>query len=56
MFTNHRGTNTLEWVVGAAAVILLIGAIIFTIATKTNGEGASTGNWIDSVNVPSTHP
>jgi hypothetical protein len=56
MFTNHKGTTTLEWVVIGALVILILGVISWTIATKANGEGASTGNWIDSINVPNAHP
>jgi len=56
MFTNHTGTTTLEWVVVGSVVILLLGVVAWTIASKANGEGGSTANWIDSINVPNAHP
>ena len=56
MFTNHMGDAILEYVVLGALVLAVIGVVAYTIATKAGSQGTATGNWINSIAAPSTHP
>ena len=55
MFTEHQG-NMVEYVITITAVILVVGAILFTIYNAVKTQGTNAGGWITSVNVPATHP
>ena len=56
MLTNHKGDAMLEYVILGALVLAVVGAIIYSVATAVSGQGAKTGTWVTSINVPATHP
>jgi hypothetical protein len=43
-----------EWLIGAALVIAVVGAMIFTVATNASAQGGKVGSWITSINVPAS--
>ena len=53
MLTDRKGLSLLEYVVGGAIVIALLGVSVYSIATKANAEGGNVAAYIDGINVPS---
>ena len=49
---DKRGTNVVEWLVAAVAVIFVVGTVVLTIANTTATEGDKTNTWIDALPDP----
>ena len=48
------GIDLAEWLIGAALVIAVVGAMIYTVATNASTQGGKVGSWITSINVPAS--
>ena len=49
---DQRGTNVVEWLVAAVAVVFVVGTVILTVANTTATEGGKTNTWIDALPDP----
>ena len=47
-----RATGTVEWVVTAVAVVVVVVALIWSLANTTATEGGKTRTWIDGIPDP----
>ncbi len=50
--TGKSGIDLAEWLIGAALVIAVVGAMIYTVATNASTQGGKVASWITSINVP----
>lgn len=48
----NRGTGSVEWVVVAVAVIVVVVTLIWNLANTTATEGGKTRTWIDGIPDP----
>jgi len=47
-----RATGTVEWVVTAVAVVVVVVALIWSLSNTAAAEGSKTRTWIDSIPDP----
>ena len=52
MLTDRKGLSLLEYIVGGAIAIVLLGVSVYSIATNANAEGGNVASYIDGLNVP----
>jgi hypothetical protein len=52
MFFAHRGDVTVEWIVTAAVVMVVIVAAIIGLLNQGGIQAGAMGNWVEGIGVP----